>query len=96
LLSGFEVRGERELARAATVDSRAFEVDDLSRASVPLVHLSDIVYTGALLAREVARCKWGTVEGSLAERNGVFDDHVCRDTGDERQEEGSLGEHVDA
>jgi hypothetical protein len=93
-LCGLHVCGEGELARATTVNGGADEGDLLSLTGIPLVHLGNLVDTGALLARPVARCERRAVESSLAVRNGVLEDHVRGRTGSECQKGGSLGEHL--
>lgn len=75
--------------------SRALEADGLGFASIPLVHLSDVVHTRTLLAREIARGQRRAGECIFAERDRVQDGHMCSSTGSERQEDGGRGKHVD-
>lgn len=89
------VGGDRELARSTSVNSRACEGNGLGLAGVPLVHLSDVVNTGALLAWVVAGSERRAVQSSLSVWNGVVHDHVRGGTGSECQDEVGLGKHVE-
>jgi hypothetical protein len=93
-LCGLGVCGHGELARAATVNCRTDERDALGLTSIPLVHLGDIVNTRALLARVVAGSEGRAVDGIVAVRNGVLEDHVCGSAGSKCQKGCSLAEHL--
>jgi hypothetical protein len=93
-LCGLSVCSHGELAGTTTVNRRTDERDGLGFASVPLVHLGDLVDAGALLARVVAGCERRAVESILAVGNGVLEDHVRRSAGSKCQKGGSLGEHL--
>ena len=93
-LCRLSVCGHRELARATTVNRRTDERDSLGLTSVPLVHLRDLVDTGALLAGVVAGCERRAVKCSLAVWDRVLEDHVRRSAGSECQKGGSFGEHL--
>jgi hypothetical protein len=77
------------------VDCSALEVDVLSCAGVPLVHVLDVVDTGALFARKVGWGQRRAGEGRVVEWLRVHHGHVRAGSGGNRQEDGGLGKHVD-
>jgi hypothetical protein len=74
------------------VNCRAKESDVPGFASIPLVHLRDLV---TALAGEICRFQWGVVDDAFSKGNWAIEPHVRNDTSGKGQEDGGFAEHCD-
>ena len=93
ILCGLLVQSHTDLARTSAVNSAACEGEFLRHAYWNIVHLSDIVDTSTLFAREIISgvVEWAAVQRILAVRYWRLHNHVRIDRGEEGKSRGGPG-----